>query len=153
AVMILMVVVLAATQEREQIQRREVIAQKLERLRLAAHTEGWSAEAWDLVRQAAVIRRDPALQSQAVATLKGIDAQLVKEFRDFGAKSLAFDREGRRLLIGGVSDAKDNQKKQGAKLWDNATEQLDDLQVTGTGPVGFRADGTPVQLQPDESDP
>jgi serine/threonine protein kinase/WD40 repeat protein len=144
---------LAAAVEREQIQRREVILQNLARLRLKAHVQGWSADAWDLVRQAAAIRRDPALQSEVVATLKDVDAQTLKEFREFGAKSLAFDREGRRLLIGGVSDAGDSQKKQGAKLWDDATQQLDDLQVAGPGPVGFRADGTPVQLLIEEGDP
>ncbi len=131
--------------------KRENLIQQIERLRLSAHRDGWSAKAWDLVRQAATIRTDDALQLEAAGCLAGYDARVIQEFKDFGAASLAFDRDGRRLLIGAVTDAKrhpDPDKPLPARLWDFSTRTMTTFSAAAMGPVAFRGDGTPVQLVP-----
>src|SRR5205814_1920140 len=115
------------------------------------HERGWSDEAWGLVREATATSRDHEpidrrWQQLAVASLVRLDARTVKQFRDFGARSVAFDPDGRRLLMGGVTDAKNGRRTQGARLWDGVSPGPEDLQVAEEGPVGFRIDGTPVQL-------
>ncbi len=140
----------AAAEERERNLTRENLMQQIERLRLSAHRDGWSAEAWGLVRQAAAIRTDDALQLEAAGCLAGYDARVVQEFKDFGAASLAFDRQGRRLLIGSVTDAKHpaQDKPLPARLWDFSTRTMTTFSAAAMGPVAFRGDGTPVQLVP-----
>ena len=130
--------------------KRENLIQQIERLRLSAHRNGWSAEAWDLVRQAAAIRTDDALQFAAAGCLAGYDARVVQEFTEFGAAALAFDRDGRRLLIGSVTDAKrpDPNKPLPARLWDFKTRTMTIFSAAAIGPVAFRGDATPVQLVP-----
>ena len=127
--------------------------QQIERLRLSAHRDGWSAEAWGLVRQAAAIRTDDVLQLEAAGCLAGYDARVVQEFKDFGAASLAFDRDGRRLLIGSVADTKrpfqpGADKPLSSRLWDFSTRTMTTFSTAALGPVAFRGDGTPVQLVP-----
>jgi len=140
----------AATAETRKLKRENLI-QQIQRLRLSGHRDGWSAEAWGLVRQAAAIRIDDVLQLEAAGCLAGYDARVVQEFKDFGAASLAFDRQGRRLLIGSVTDAKgrpDPDKPLPARLWDFSTRTMTTFSAAAMGPVAFRGDGTPVQLIP-----
>ncbi len=130
---------------------RELQLMAIQRLRMAQHRDGWSAEAWGLVRQAAAIGTDDALQIEAAGCLAGYDARVIQEFKDFGAASLAFDRDGRRLLIGAVTDAKrhpDPDKPLPARLWDFSTRTMTTFSAAAMGPVAFRGDGTPVQLVP-----
>jgi serine/threonine protein kinase/WD40 repeat protein len=138
---------------REQTQRRESLIQQLQRRRLSLHRDGWSTQLWDLINQAKTIPGDDStLRNEAAATLIGLDARAPVQFKDFGASSVAFDPEGRRLLMGGVVDPEGG--FQGAKLWDDATRRLLDLGDAAKGPVGFRADGTPIQLVVrDEAEP
>jgi len=140
----------AAADERALGLKRENLIQQIERLRLLGHRNGWSDEAWGLVRQAAAIRTDDALQLEAAGCLAGYDARVVQEFKDFGAASLAFDRQGRRLLIGSVIDAKHRtqDKPLPARLWDFSTRTMTTFSAAALGPVAFRGDGTPVQLVP-----
>jgi WD40 repeat protein len=143
----------AAAEERALDLKRENLMQQIERLRLSAHRDGWSAEAWGLVRQAAAIRTDDVLQLEAAGCLAGYDARVVQEFKDFGAASLAFDRDGRRLLIGSVADTKrpfqpGADKPLSSRLWDFSTRTMTTFSTAALGPVAFRGDGTPVQLVP-----
>ncbi len=55
--------------------------------------------------------------------------------------------------MGGVSDPDNVFKKLDAKLWDGSSPHLpEDLGVVATGPVGFAADGTPLQLVVDKQE-
>ena len=132
---------------------RELQLMAIQRLRMAQHRDGWSAEAWGLVRQAAAIGTDDALQIEAAGCLAGYDARVVQEFKEFGAASLAFDRDGRRLLIGSVTDPKrpfqpGRDKPLATRLWDFSTRTMTTFSAAAMGPVAFRGDGTPVQLVP-----
>jgi len=128
--------------------QRAGFLQTIQRIRLTPHGEGWSRQLWNLVERTeplGVGRDDEGidrpLQSQAVASLIGLDVRLAKMFKNLGASSLAFDRKGERLLLGGVTDA-------GAMIWDNPLLSPRALPGGGIGPVGFRPDGTPIQLVP-----
>jgi len=141
----------AAAEVRSLDLKRENLIQHIERLRLSAHRNGWSAEAWGLVREAATIRTDDALQIEAAGCLAGYDARVVQEFKDFGAASLAFDRDDRRLLIGAVTDSalqSDPKKTRPARLWDFSTRTMTIFSAAAVGLVAFRGGDTPVQLVP-----
>jgi serine/threonine protein kinase len=133
----------AETAQRES-QYQSLVLQ-LQQTRLLPHENGWSERAWDLVGQAAAIRADARLGDQAAATLPGLDARLVKDLKGIGASSLAFDREGKRLLIGGLEP--DEIQDGRARILDLAIDQPPVVcGLPGAGPVVFRDDGTPLQL-------
>ena len=96
----------------------------------------------------------PTMRSaRAAGCLAGYDARVVKEFKDFGAASLAFDRDGQRLLIGAVTDPKRFFQPEGINRWPHGfgTPRPGTMTIFSTaamGPVAFRGDGTPVQLVP-----
>jgi WD40 repeat protein len=113
--------------------------QQQQRIRLTQHAEGWSDRALGLVRAAAAIGVSDDLKGEAAAILVGLDAKVQKRILIPGC-SLAFDPAGSRLLIGGTDRE--------ATLWHSATNRAESLPQNGpgSGPVAFRADGTPVQL-------
>jgi eukaryotic-like serine/threonine-protein kinase len=119
-------------------QHREALLQQVQRVRLGPREAGWSDDAWELVRAAAGLRPGPEVQSQAAAVLAGLDARRVKKL-PHGGSAVAFDRDGRRLLVGGLA-------AQATRLWDAATDQVVESRPSAPGPVAFRADGTPLQL-------
>ncbi|MBI1918642.1 MAG: protein kinase [Planctomycetes bacterium] len=127
-----------AAEQRERESRRQTLLLELQQRRTTPHTVGWRDNAWDLVRQIAEFRTDSVLQSQAVATLAGPDARPRKHLRH-GASALAWDREGKRLLMGAP-------KKGTASLWESGRDEEIRFEQGGQGPVAFRADGTPLQL-------
>ncbi len=109
--------------------KRENLIQQIQRLRLSAHQDGWSAQALGHVREAAAIGTDDALQLEAAGCLAGYDARVVQEFEDFGAGSLAFDRDGKRLLIGSVVDPRHPfnpavDHPLASRLWDFTTRTM-----------------------------
>src|SRR5262249_10625897 len=124
--------------------------QQIQHLRLTPHVNRWSAKVWDLVSQGAARggALDPRLQAQAASALMGLDAKLIVDSRDIGASYLAFDRQGERLLMGGVTDAKTPLRVLGARIRDDPLLSPRDLPGGGSGPVGFHPDGTPIQLVP-----
>ncbi|MCI0705115.1 MAG: serine/threonine-protein kinase [Planctomycetia bacterium] len=126
------------TQRRERELRREVLLQKLQRLRLGERVSGWSTEAWELARQAAEI--DPeGVQGSAAATLAGLDAKLARRWTDFDAGAVAFDSTSRHVLIGGWD-------RLPAHRWSVGEAAPAGCGPLGRGPVAFRPDGTPVRL-------
>jgi eukaryotic-like serine/threonine-protein kinase len=127
-----------AEKARANAAQREVLILETQKVRLTAREAGWSADAWELVRAAARIRADERLQREAAATLAGLDARTHKKF-PHGASSVAWDRDGKRLLMGGLPG-------QVAQLWNRDTGQVIDSQHAGAGPVAFGEDGTPLQL-------
>src|SRR5262249_27586076 len=62
-----------------------------------------------------------------------------------GGSSLAFDRQGRRLLVGGLEPAPARDGR--ARLLEAATGRVLRIsEQSGPGPVAFDPDGTPLQL-------
>jgi serine/threonine protein kinase len=137
----------AAFSEAEEVERqRESLLQRMQNVRLMPHRiseiggyMNWVDEGWDLVRRAAQIHRDDALRDQAAAFLSGIGGHAVKIVPDFDASAVAFDAEGRHVLIGGST-------KDEARIWDSKTDETQKTKLTGAGPVTFRSDGTALQL-------
>jgi WD40 repeat protein len=131
----------AEAEDREQ--QRESLLQQMQNVRLLPHqvlpANHWLHDGWDRVRRAAEIRKDDVLRDQAAAFLSDIDARIAKTIYDIDASSVAFDAEGRRLLIGGSV-------KYEAGIWDSQTDETQKLGLTGAGPVTFRPDGTALQL-------
>ena len=89
---------------------------------------------------------DRRLQKVAIGCLAGLDLSNVQTFSDIGATSAAFDARG-RLLLGGVTDARDQRRTRNARLWDEKDlGPARELGTEGEGPVGFSQSGTPIQL-------
>jgi WD40 repeat protein len=135
---------------REQDQRRENLIQRLQLAHLQPQRHRrWSENAWQLlVDEGAAFRGNEALQTQAAALLAGLDAPQAryKSWR-FPASSVAFDRTGRRLLLGGTREIGPGRADEPAKLLDSETGQKVYVsEQPGPGPVAFREDGTPLQL-------
>jgi serine/threonine protein kinase/WD40 repeat protein len=136
----------AANAEREKEKERLTLIQRLQLLRSSARQAGWYEDSKEVVRKAAMITADPYLRDQAAADLAGFDAHLFKKLSGFGASSVAFSEDGKRLLIGGWR--KDEGKILNLDDPGNApvpTGQADE------GPVAFRADGMPLQLVNEEA--
>jgi WD40 repeat protein len=125
---------------RELERRREVLSQKLQRVRLTPHMAGWSEEAWKLVEEAAALRPSAELRDEAAAVLAGTDARLLWQHRLPGASTAGYDAERGRLLVGTASDT---------VLLDAAGGAV--LARAEGGPVAFLADGTPVRLRVDDA--
>jgi WD40 repeat protein/serine/threonine protein kinase len=138
---------IAQARERELSREALALLVEIQRIRLTPHSDGWSDDAWGLVRRAAAagIRESHEVQSQAAALLAEVDARVEKRFGDFGGYALAFDREGARLLIASTAPMP-TIKPNGSRLWHVDSGRLDVLAEGGEGPVAFRPDGTPVQL-------
>ena len=118
---------------------------KLQQIRLLPHKNGWSQRAEAVVHQAVAIRADSMLRDQAAATFAGLDARLVRHLEGTGASAVAFDHEGKRLLIGGLEP--DAHQDGRAKILDLTSDKPPVSRgLVGPGPVIFRSDGTPLQL-------
>ena len=68
----------------------------------------------------------------------GLDAHVLAR-QPGPASTVAFDKEGKRLLCGGYGNL-------GARLWDIASDKTQFSQQAGSGPVGFAADRSPWQV-------
>ena len=55
------------------MQRREALINQAQRLQLGRADDGWSAKAWNLLRQASDIQADDRLRDLATATLLDAD--------------------------------------------------------------------------------
>jgi WD40 repeat protein/tRNA A-37 threonylcarbamoyl transferase component Bud32 len=146
----------ATARERERF--RQTLIQRSRLLRRGGHNQGWSDEAWALVRKAAALGGDDPegeLRSEAAATLAGFDLRATPLGRRFdGSKphehdvsSLAFSADGKRVLLGGA-DGPDGRPLLPARLWDEATGRLHPSGRLGSGPVAFRGDGVALQAIP-----
>jgi WD40 repeat protein/tRNA A-37 threonylcarbamoyl transferase component Bud32 len=131
---------------REREQKREALVRGSELIRQGQHSAGWSDDCWKIIEEAAPLGPNPRLRDEAAAGLAGLDARRVP-FPGNGveASSVAFDRAGRRLLLGGSCD-KEGRPRDGARLWDGSSDALQTAARLGPGPVAFLADGTPVHF-------
>jgi serine/threonine protein kinase/WD40 repeat protein len=130
---------------REKIQRREALLNQLQLVRASDRLDGWSDQAWKLIREAAALREDASLRSLAAAACSDLDAQPRQSREWVGTSCVVFDDDGRRLLLGGKDDNR-GRKMEGAKLWEIDSDRLTVSWRAGAGPVAFHGDGTPLQL-------
>jgi serine/threonine protein kinase/WD40 repeat protein len=142
---------LRAVSQLERQHQHELLLQSIQHRRTTPHMEGWSDDVWKNIREAGSAGPggdaiDRALQSQAVADLFGLDIRRIRQIKEFGADSLAFDRHG-GLLIGSVVGANDRRRTPiSSKLLSSAFQPPRDLATAAHGPVSFRPDDTPVQF-------
>jgi hypothetical protein len=134
-----------AAQQRERDRQRADLLEQVRALSRPVPRAGWWAQADELLRRAAGIRRDGALRKEAAAVLSGIDAPGERLFPKIAASAVGFDRAGRRLLLGGTADV-------GARVWDVSGKPLCSSRQLGPGPVAFSPEGTPLQLAADPAD-
>jgi eukaryotic-like serine/threonine-protein kinase len=123
-------------------QRRELLIQQMQRIRLTHRRQKWSRNAWDLLGQAAEIEKDARIQSQAAAMLSGLDLRPRKAFGLPGT-GLAFDPTGKRLLVSGSSQIMRGPELP-VQIWDRTTDLLQTTKINGEGVFGFRPDGSSV---------
>ena len=139
-----------ASEARAQAEERESLMLTVDSLLRPGQSDGWSAAAWDKARRIVHLGKDHHVRDQAAAILGGLDARELKHFETFGVSEAAFDPEGKRLLASAVTGPTEQFQK--VKLWNADTYELQDLKAVGEGPVGFRADGTPLQLAAGQKD-
>jgi WD40 repeat protein len=146
---------LEGAERQARISSREALIQQLQRLEITSHRGGWFQEAWKLVEQIREIEPGPDqdLQKWATAALTEIDVPTapVMKLDGLNVGALAWDRAGKRLLIGPPRPPA-GQPDEPAQVWDTTTNSLHRSKVTGWGPIAFRNDGTAVHLitQPDQ---
>jgi WD40 repeat protein len=129
---------------------RATLLLQLEKEIRPPHIENWSDRAWQMASDAAAkFGFDTNLQSQAAATLAGLDAKCLFETNGVGGSSVAFSADGKRVLFGALDDDTTNSGK--AHLLDLTTTNLSAFPVPGEGPVAFLSDGAPVQFSENTS--
>ncbi len=141
----------AAAQAREQataemlnnVQQR-LLLEQIQQTRLTPHMQGWSTQVWAKAKEAASIRVNPDVRNYAAATLAGLDAHVIRHFMNLGSSSVAFDRTGERVLIGGIEDPRGY--KNATFLWEISKNRTNTSKRAGTGPVAFAEDGRLLQL-------
>ena len=127
---------------------RSSLLHSLQFLRRGVNPAGWREDTERRIRESALAidkggDPDGRLQSQAAAALAGLDATRTKIFSGY-SRSLVFDRDGKRLLMGEMSDG---EGPSSTLLWDGSDAlPRRTSQVGSGGGVSFRDDGTPLQI-------
>jgi WD40 repeat protein len=134
-----------ASREKERERRQEVLLQQLQLIRLNTRTDGWSDEAWKLVIEAAAFRKDEMLRNKAAASCADLDARSYRHVERIGVSSLAFDGDGKRLLLGGRNDLA-GRPLDGARLWVDGLSSDQVSRRQGAGPVAFSPAGEPIHV-------
>lgn len=127
---------------------REALLREMRLLSRPPHRNGWSAGIRNLARRPmSALKGDldfqRAVRAEVAAAEVGIDAWQVRGFPSFGAFFVTTDRDGVRLLLGGVLDGRHMPH---ARIVLDGVTPLGSILESGMGPVAFREDGTPVQL-------
>jgi serine/threonine protein kinase/WD40 repeat protein len=110
----------------------------------------WSKDRLDLVSDHYKGRPDNAKRKgrdEAAATLAGLDAVTDKELKH-DAGSLAFSKDGKRLVLGGVGRFSGAPPVKGG-VYDRDKDRMTTSEQLGEpieGPVAFTTDGVPLQL-------
>ena len=89
----------AETREKEQ--RRQNLVQQLQLERSGPRRLGWFDRDQQILHDAAALRGVAFLRDEAAGDLAGFEARPVRSAHGFGASSVAFSPDGRRLLVGG----------------------------------------------------
>lgn len=117
---------------------------------------GWSARQLGLVRDYYKDRSDDLKRKgrdDAAATLAGLDAVTDKKLEQH-AGALAFSRDGKRLVLSGVSRYSCPNHPVKGGVYDRVADRLTSSEIPGEaadGPVAFTAQGTPLQLVPKDA--
>jgi WD40 repeat protein len=124
---------------------RERLLREAATSRESEHEQGWRNQAMVKLREAGGIHLDDYVRAQAVAAFGGLDAKVEKLPTNCYADHLAFDRDGRRLLMDGGEGGRD------AKMWDLEKKAFVEFTNSGRGPVWFARDGSPCLLRTSRS--
>jgi len=139
-----------AQQERDEAEKQKILEQ-FRSLRLNERNyNGWTTKANQLLQQARGKISPSDLRDQTVSTYVGIEAKFLKGFGPKGGASVAFDKRGQRLVIGGVTKLPNvhvqHQDGGNSRVWNFKTDSIIETPSnTGTGPVAFYRD-QPVEL-------
>jgi WD40 repeat protein len=124
--------------------RYRSVVLRAEQVRRGHRLDDWRERAIFLIAEGSRIRRDRDLRDQLAATFVGVDG-VVGPPHDCGASSAAFDRDGRRLLLGGLDPSEGQDGR--AKVFDVAADRYVAFsEHAGPGPVAFDPDGRPLHL-------
>jgi WD40 repeat protein len=140
----------AAADTQERNQRRERILADVQLISQTPREHGWFDKAWELLNEAALLGDDDTrTQEAAISILGGVDSRLspLQDCEQFDASSIAFDKTGQRLALGGVAPNK-RRFPQGvpAKILHLDADTQHASQLTHEGPVAFQPDGKAVLL-------
>jgi serine/threonine protein kinase/WD40 repeat protein len=144
----------AAVQE-VQAKKRELDLIAIPRMRAPIRYAGWAETAWTKTRELASGRpdADSRFQGEFAALLEGLDVRLTKAFQK-DADKLAFDPEGKRLLMGrSVPDARGRPVTRLVMGDLSGQEGPSEKTFKGFGVVGFGTSGTALFLEIDSVDP
>lgn len=136
----------SAAEAKQTAQQREALLLEIQNFSQSLQLpEGWSLAAWEKIRQAAAIRVDAELQSQAAASLSGIDARLTKRFTSFDTYQIAYGEHGNQLLM--VCGESGKSQIDHVRIWDSDPGGIPRrLPVTEDGPVDLLHNGKLLQL-------
>jgi serine/threonine protein kinase len=141
---------LGMIQERNREAERQNLIRQAQGRRLNFREAGWSKEAWAQLRQAAHIRVDDLLRSEAASSLMGLDVVRPKEFKDEGACSLAFHPSGKKLILGAQPVRKNRREPKNPRLpiriRDQDTDVVKETTLFDVGPVAYDKQGKPLAL-------
>jgi serine/threonine protein kinase/WD40 repeat protein len=110
---------------------------------------GWSDRVWDVVVQAANVGKDHTLQSQAILSLSGLDAERATHYAGFGGEQVVWNESGSRLLMATITNT--SPPIRGVQEYDCYTGKLASLGSMGDGPIAYLPGDVPVQLAMDEA--
>ncbi len=114
------------------------------------HASGWSHQAWKKASNAAVrFNLDTNFQTEAAASLVGMDAVCQFQSNRIGGSSVAFSLDAKRVLYGSQPEIQKTDDSGKVHLLNVETKELIAFAAPGLGPVGFLSDGTPVQFSAD----
>jgi serine/threonine protein kinase/WD40 repeat protein len=145
--------------ERIAEQQRELQMHRLRQIRENNLSSRWRERSWQLVRQAASVRRDNYLRNEAAATLSGLDVIPLYSLERTGIAAVTFDGTGERLLFGDWEPGRAwigelsslpapvphaSQLSQQEDWLDHATPPV---KPTPGQPFAFRPDGTPLHVE------
>lgn len=115
-----------AEQRQLEVKQRELEAKRrtfaevnraLQEIRLKPRINGWSNRAWDLFTELARLQPEPGLNDLGAALLEGIDAHPAKRFDFEDCSDVAFDADGKRLLLGGTT-------RFPPRIWNQPTDRI-----------------------------
>ncbi len=127
-----------SAEQRERELKRELLIQRMQRVRFSQRSDGWSRENWELATKASAISVE-GVQGEAAMSLSGLDAHQVHYIDTRDSGGIAINRKGDRIVMAGWSD-------QPARVWSPGIAQPEERGPTGIGPVTFREDDTAIRL-------
>lgn len=156
----------AAAQEKARAHERQVGIRTIERIQSDVHfgpmpqahlahnqnPQSWSRRIWAYGTSVPALEGEEDLRDALANSLIDFDAELIYDDTSTCTDLLALDAEGRRLATGGAPAYNGELPETSPRILDIGTQQWQESQVKGYGPVAFRFDGVPIALIPDSAD-